>query len=123
MVPPRMVATPWGDSRRLSEKTLPPGRGRLPRKRSRTTVNASTGRWWRTSPKRAMRRRRSLDLVEVSGVSRSAFYKHFSDKEACFLAAIEALVGPALETASEKLLPDGEPPERPATAPRLRSKT
>src|SRR6186997_2890952 len=27
MVPLRMVVTPWGDSRRLSEKTLPPGRG------------------------------------------------------------------------------------------------
>lgn len=34
------------------------------------------------------------DLVELSGVSRSAFYKHFEDKEACFLAAIEATVEP-----------------------------
>src|SRR6185369_12734227 len=59
-----------------------------------------------------------LDLVEVSGVSRSAFYKHFSDKQACFLAAIEALVEPALETAAEQLLPGGEPqsPELTKTA-------
>jgi AcrR family transcriptional regulator len=54
-----------------------------------------------------------MDLVEVSGVSRSSFYKHFDDKQACFLAAIEALVGPALETASKTLLPDGEPPSDP----------
>ncbi len=54
-----------------------------------------------------------VDLVELSGVSRSAFYKHFSDKQACFLAAIEALVGPALETASKTLLPEGEPPSDP----------
>jgi AcrR family transcriptional regulator len=38
------------------------------------------------------------DLVELSGVSRSAFYRHFEDKQQCFLAAIQALVEPALET-------------------------
>jgi AcrR family transcriptional regulator len=37
------------------------------------------------------------DLVELSGVSRSAFYKHFDDKQACFLAAVEAVVEPTLE--------------------------
>jgi AcrR family transcriptional regulator len=36
------------------------------------------------------------DLVELSGVSRSAFYKHFDDKQACFLAAVEAMVEPTL---------------------------
>jgi AcrR family transcriptional regulator len=37
------------------------------------------------------------DLVKLSGVSRSAFYKHFEDKEACFLAAVEELVWPTLK--------------------------
>jgi AcrR family transcriptional regulator len=37
------------------------------------------------------------DLVELSGVSRSAFYKHFEDKQACFLAAVEAIVEPTLK--------------------------
>jgi AcrR family transcriptional regulator len=37
------------------------------------------------------------DLVELSGVSRSAFYKHFDDKQACFLAAVEAIVEPTLK--------------------------
>jgi AcrR family transcriptional regulator len=36
------------------------------------------------------------DLVELSGVSRSAFYRHFDDKKECFLAAIESLVEPAV---------------------------
>lgn len=36
------------------------------------------------------------DLVTLSGVSRSAFYRHFDDKHACFLAAIEAMGEPAL---------------------------
>ena len=110
MVPPRMVQTPWGDSSQLREKTLPPDGGRLQRKRSRTTVNASTGRWWRTWRSRAYQVTTIADLVEVSGVSRSAFYRHFNDKQECFLAAIEALVMPAVEAMSEGLLPKGEPP-------------
>ena len=36
------------------------------------------------------------DLVELSGVSRSAFYRHFEDKQECFLAAAEALIEPTL---------------------------
>ena len=37
------------------------------------------------------------DLLDLSGVSRSSYYDHFSDKQDCFLAAVEALLGPALE--------------------------
>ena len=37
------------------------------------------------------------DLVELSGVSRSAFYRHFEDKQECFLTAAEALIEPTLE--------------------------
>ena len=29
------------------------------------------------------------DLVKLSGVSRSAFYRHFEDKQECFLTAAE----------------------------------
>lgn len=37
------------------------------------------------------------DLVQLSGVSRSAFYRHFSDKQECFISAAETLLGPTLE--------------------------
>jgi AcrR family transcriptional regulator len=37
------------------------------------------------------------DLVELSGVSRSAFYRHFEDKQECFLTAAEALIQPTVE--------------------------
>jgi AcrR family transcriptional regulator len=40
------------------------------------------------------------DLVELSGVSRSAFYRHFSDKKECFLTAAESLLEPTLEIVS-----------------------
>ena len=36
------------------------------------------------------------DLVNLSGVSRSAFYRHFADKEECFLTAADALIEPTL---------------------------
>ncbi len=49
------------------------------------------------------------DLVKLSGVSRSAFYKHFTDKDGCFLAAMDALVEPVLETVGiETELADAE---------------
>ncbi len=49
------------------------------------------------------------DLIKLSGVSRSAFYKHFTDKDGCFLAAMDALVEPVLETVEiETELADAE---------------
>ena len=49
------------------------------------------------------------DLVKLSGVSRSAFYRHFADKQECFLTAAEALVQPTLEVMEEaEEAPSGE---------------
>lgn len=42
------------------------------------------------------------DLVELSGVSRNSFYAYFDDKQACFLAAVDAMTGPALERLTGK---------------------
>src|SRR4051794_16675339 len=39
---------------------------------------------------------RVADLVELSGISRSAFYRQFADKQECFLAAAEELIQPTL---------------------------
>jgi AcrR family transcriptional regulator len=41
------------------------------------------------------------DLVTLSGVSRSDFYKHFASKQACFVAMVEALVEPMVERIRE----------------------
>src|SRR3954464_10504799 len=38
---------------------------------------------------------RVADLVELSGISRSAFYRQFADQQECFLAAAEGLLQPA----------------------------
>jgi AcrR family transcriptional regulator len=39
---------------------------------------------------------RVADLVELSGISRSAFYRQFADKQECFLAAAEELIQPSV---------------------------
>src|SRR4051794_18421945 len=39
---------------------------------------------------------RVADLVALSGISRSAFYRQFADKKECFLAAAEELIEPTV---------------------------
>ncbi|MBK5221240.1 MAG: undecaprenyl diphosphate synthase family protein [Thermoleophilia bacterium] len=69
------------------------------------TIYAFSTENWGRSPIEATT---VADLVELSGVSRSAFYRHFDDKQACFLAAIEALIEPTLERiASDESAPAG----------------
>ena len=49
------------------------------------------------------------DLTRVAGVSRAAFYDLFKDKEECLLAAVDALVEPAIATIERALdAPTGE---------------
>ena len=92
-----MVMTPWGDSAELRDRKLPPGRGtprEIARRNQRERLFAATVAAVAEKGYEAMR---VADLVEISGVSRSAFYKHFDDKQACFLAAIRAMIEPTLE--------------------------
>ncbi|HYP56459.1 MAG TPA: TetR/AcrR family transcriptional regulator [Solirubrobacterales bacterium] len=43
------------------------------------------------------------DVLELSGVSRSAFYEHFRDKEQCFLATFEGISEQAMKLVKEEL--------------------
>src|SRR4249920_3442076 len=91
-VPPRMVLTPWGDSSQLREKTLPPGRGTTAEEAEQNHRERLFGAMVAKVAEQGYEATTVADLVELSGVSRSAFYKHFTDKHECFLAAIEALL-------------------------------
>jgi len=110
MVPPGMVQTPWGDSSLLREKTLPPGRGTTAAEAEQNHRERLFGAMVAKAAEQGYEATTVADLVELSGVSRSAFYRHFTDKHECFLAAIEALLLPAVETVSEALSPKGEVP-------------
>src|SRR4249919_2204385 len=94
--PGAMARTPWGDAAQLRDKKLRPGRG-TPRdeadRNQRERLFAATVA---TVAEKGYEATTVADLVELSGVSRSAFYKHYEDKQACFLAAVREMVEPTL---------------------------
>jgi AcrR family transcriptional regulator len=113
--PPPMTKTPWGDTDSLRERKLRPGQ-RLPaedvarnqRQRLFAAVIAVVA-------EKGYAATRVADLLELSGVSRSAFYEHFKDKQECMLAAIDALVNPAIAAIQETGdTPQGEDQSREA---------
>ena len=96
-LPSAMTKTPWGDAAELRERRLRPGRGTPREEAERNQRERLFAAMVATVAERGYEATTVADLVELSGVSRSAFYRHFEDKQACFLAAIEAMVEPALK--------------------------
>jgi AcrR family transcriptional regulator len=74
-----------------------PGRGTPPHEAERNQRERLFAAMVATVAEKGYEATTVADLVELSGVSRSAFYKHFEDKQACFLAAVEAMVEPTLK--------------------------
>jgi AcrR family transcriptional regulator len=103
-----LVETPWGDTAELKGRKLRPGRGTPREEAERNQRERLFAAMVATVAERGYEATTVADLVELSGVSRSAFYRHFADKQKCFLAAIEALVGPALEMIEEGLKLPGD---------------
>jgi AcrR family transcriptional regulator len=93
-----MTKTPWGDAATLRERKLRPGRGTPREEAERNQRERLFAATVATVADKGYEATTVADLVELSGVSRSAFYRHFEDKQACFLAAIEAMAEPALGT-------------------------
>jgi AcrR family transcriptional regulator len=103
-----MVRTPWGDADKLREKRLPPGRGKSREATERNQRERLFAAMVATVAEKGYEATTVADLVDLSGVSRSAFYRHFEDKQACFLAAVEAMVEPTLRRlAGEQEAPPG----------------
>jgi AcrR family transcriptional regulator len=91
------VRTPWGDATELRERMMRPGRG-VPREEAernhRERLFAATVA---IVVEKGYDATRVADLVKLAGISRSAFYRQFSDKQECFLATAEELVQPTLD--------------------------
>ncbi len=105
--PAAMVRTPWGDASELRAKMLRPGRGTPREEAERNQRERLFAAMVATVAEKGYEATTVADLVELSGVSRSAFYRHFDDKQDCFLAAVEALVEPTIGAVAEA---DGRPP-------------
>lgn len=94
--PRAMVQTPWGDAGNLRERKLRPGRGTPRKEAERNQRERLFAAMVATVAEKGYEATTVADLVRLSGVSRSAFYRHYEDKQACFLAAVEAMVEPTL---------------------------
>lgn len=105
--PVAMVRTPWGDANTLRDRKLQPGR-RLPAEEvARNQRERLFAALVAVVAEKGYEDTRVEDLLELSGVSRSAFYEHFDDKEDCLLAAIGAFLGPTISAVAES---NGQPP-------------
>ena len=52
------------------------------------------------------------DLLELSGVSRNAFYEHFSDREDCFVGAVKHMLGDVVTMSRHLIAGEGDGEER-----------
>src|SRR3954452_4128221 len=109
-----VVQTPWGRADRLRERLLRPGPG-IPREE---VMRSQRERLFAASvacvSSKGYEATTVADLLETSGVSRSAFYEHFLDKEECVLTTFETLVEMAermfrTRLAEEMKSRDGQP--------------
>ncbi len=94
--PVAMVTTPWGNAGTLRERKLQPGRRLPPDEVARNQRERLFAALVAVVADKGYEATRVEDLLELSGVSRSAFYAHFSDKEECLLAALQDFVGPTV---------------------------
>jgi AcrR family transcriptional regulator len=101
--PAKMVQTPWGDSDRLREKMLRPGPG-VPREQVvKSQRERLFGAMVASVAQKGYEATTVADLLELSGVSRSAFYRHFRDKDDGLLATFDAITSIALEVIVQEL--------------------
>jgi AcrR family transcriptional regulator len=108
-----MVVTPWGEAGTLRERRLPPGPGTP---RDEVVANQRErlfGAMVASVAERGYRATTVADLAAISGVSSRTFYEHFPDKEACFLATLEAIIEAAIAFAARRA---GEPIGDPSPA-------
>lgn len=89
--------TPWGNSEELRERRLRPGPSRTPGEVERNQRERLMGATVAATELHGYEAMRVEDVVEISGVSRSAFYKYFPNKRECFLATFDAILGMAAE--------------------------
>jgi AcrR family transcriptional regulator len=102
MFPTEMTETPWGDSSRLRDRMLVSGPRGTPAEAARNQRERLFGAFVANCVERGYVATTIGDLVALSGVSRRDFYRHFAGKEACFLAAMEAILTMSEEVAASR---------------------
>jgi AcrR family transcriptional regulator len=86
------LATPWGTAESLRARRLRPGPTNDPQKVAQNQRERLFGAMVASVSERGYSATTLSNLVEISGVSRRSLYALFADKEACFRAAVEAIL-------------------------------
>ena len=89
------IRTPWGPASELKQRRLYPGGGTPPEEVARNQRERLYGAAVAVASEKGFEAMTVADLLALSGVSRSAFYKHFADKSDCLTAAAAELLEPA----------------------------
>lgn len=111
-----VVLTPWGRADLLRERKLRPGPGMRREDVTRQQRERLFGAMVATVATKGYEATTVADLLELSGVSRAAFYEQFRDKEDCVLATFEALVEKSLVLTESELGSEGSPARVPNPA-------
>jgi AcrR family transcriptional regulator len=91
------IRTPWGNASELRHRRLYPGSGTPPGEVARNQRERLFGAMLAVVSVKGYEATTVADVLALSGVSRSAFYRHFADKGECMVAAVSELVEPAAE--------------------------
>jgi AcrR family transcriptional regulator len=86
------TATPWGPSGELRARRLRPGPGHSAEEVALNQRDRLFGATVAVVAEQGYEPTRVADILDLAGVSRSAFYRHFANKRECFLATLEELV-------------------------------
>jgi AcrR family transcriptional regulator len=90
------LSTPWGDAAEVGHRRLFPGSGAPPEQVARNQRERCFAAAVAVAAQKGYEAMTVADILELSGVSRSAFYVHFANKAQCLTAAAEEMVEAAL---------------------------
>ncbi len=93
--------TPWGQAGDLKERRLHPSSGKSRAEVAKNQRERLFGALFAVVSEKGYEASTVADVVEISGVSRSAFYEHFANKDECLAAAAEELIEPTLAALGE----------------------
>jgi AcrR family transcriptional regulator len=91
------VGTPWGQASELKKRRLHPGSGTPREEVIRNQRERLFGAVVAVVSEKGYEATTVADVIELCGVSRSDFYKHFANKAECLAAAAAALLEPTLD--------------------------
>ena len=91
------METPWGEAGELRSRSLHPGSGTPRQEVVRNQRERLFGAIVAVVSVKGYEATTVADVIELSGVSRSAFYSHFSNKAECLAAAVAELINPTVE--------------------------